>query len=147
MVAVAHRPSPSGTGPVQELIRYTCETRGKAPAKYAGRKIKCRKCEEPVRIPGERIGRDEESSKRGGPSAAAAARQALGPKTTKPCPVCAEEIQAVAKKCRHCGEMFEESDEPKAAPAGSSHSTLRTIALVFLLCSLTIRVLIALSRS
>jgi predicted RNA-binding Zn-ribbon protein involved in translation (DUF1610 family) len=31
---------------------------------------------------------------------------------TKSCPSCAEQVLAVAKKCRHCGEFFDDGDKP-----------------------------------
>ena len=35
---------------------------------------------------------------------------------TKRCPYCGEEILAVAKKCKHCGEWLEEDDFPDQEP-------------------------------
>ena len=32
---------------------------------------------------------------------------------TKLCPYCGEEILAVAKKCKHCGEFLKEENEPE----------------------------------
>ena len=34
------------------------------------------------------------------------------PEPTKRCPMCGEEILAVAKKCKHCGEYLDDSNQP-----------------------------------
>ncbi len=43
---------------------------------------------------------------------------------TKPCPLCGEEILAVAKKCRHCNSMLDEVNE-KLLPAQESKQTAK----------------------
>lgn len=40
-------------------------------------------------------------------------------KETKNCPYCGEEILAVAKKCKHCGEWLDKTSKPNT-PAASS---------------------------
>jgi len=37
----------------------------------------------------------------------------------KTCPACAEEIQDLAKKCKHCGEWLENESDDVAAPAST----------------------------
>ncbi len=36
------------------------------------------------------------------------------PDETKNCPMCGEEILAVAKKCKHCGEMLDQKTKANA---------------------------------
>jgi len=36
----------------------------------------------------------------------------------KPCPVCGEPIAVAARKCRFCGELFDDPEEDREEPAG-----------------------------
>ena len=47
------------------------------------------------------------------------------PEPTKRCPMCGEEILAVAKKCKHCGEYLDDSNQPVQKRAGQCLSCLR----------------------
>ena len=42
---------------------------------------------------------------------------------TKPCPLCGEEILAVAKKCKHCGSMLDEVKEEPRPPVQEPSQT------------------------
>ncbi len=46
---------------------------------------------------------------------------------TKACPICGETIQAVAKKCRFCGEYFDAADRPRPAAPGTLDSMLTPV--------------------
>lgn len=45
---------------------------------------------------------------------------------TKPCPICGEQIAAVARKCRFCGEYLDPSARPKPQ---SQHSDLDRLVM------------------
>jgi len=105
------------------MLRFHCNNCGhkiKAPDEYAGRKGKCPKCQQAVKIPN--LG--EESS--GIVSATNGVKLHSGgqntvrpiskkhqtyetPEKMRQCPYCGETILASAKKCKHCKEFLESS--------------------------------------
>ena len=68
-----------------------CEKAVLANDSYAGRTIKCAGCGHWITVPG------------------ASASVPDAQKDTKACPFCGEQILAVAKKCKHCGEFLDDS--------------------------------------
>ena len=61
------------------------------------------------------------------------------PPTTKPCPYCAETIQAQAKKCKHCGEFLTPGAVAERAESAGSSSTMarNVIGIIALACVVT----------
>lgn len=107
------------------MIRFSCSSCGKRyeqPESAAGKTGKC-KCGATVHIPA--------ISSLDAPSAPAPEVTPPPPPlpaapATKPCPFCAEPIQAAAKKCRHCGEMIDGKKGATAPVAVRQSSTITT---------------------
>ncbi len=66
-------------------------------------KTNCPHCGQHFEVEKELTGRSVECSSCGKPFTISA------PEPTKRCPMCGEEILAVAKKCKHCGEYLDAS--------------------------------------
>lgn len=69
-------------------------------------KTNCPHCGQHFEVEEELTGRSVECSSCGKPFTISA------PEPTKRCPMCGEEILAVAKKCKHCGEYLDDSNQP-----------------------------------
>lgn len=48
----------------------------------------------------------------------------------KECPICSEQILAVAKKCKHCGEYLDDDDIEERRPRKSANTLMRMVAPV-----------------
>ncbi len=75
------------------LVRCNqCQYEGTVPDELDGAQITCPQCEEPCQISAERE----------------RIRAIASPAGTKVCPFCGEEIQSIARKCKHCDEFLDE---------------------------------------
>jgi len=94
------------------LVECACGNQTKFPRTYAGRTTNCTHCGAQLRIP----------------------------EVTKPCPFCAESIQAGAVKCRHCGEFIDGRPRhapiarPTTDPGGVGILVMGILALVLNVC-------------
>ena len=75
-------------------------------------KTNCPHCGQHFEVEEELTGRSVECSSCGKPFTISA------PEPTKRCPMCGEEILAVAKKCRYCGEYLDDSNQPVQKKSG-----------------------------
>lgn len=81
------------------IVCPACQRAGQVPDQYAGQTIRCPKCKAKFPVPGAGIAPilliDE-------PAPSLSQSEPSGR-----CPYCSEEIQATAKKCKHCGEWLD----------------------------------------
>src|SRR4051812_10831237 len=78
----------------------SCKSKLKAPDHLAGRTLTCPSCKSSVDVPA--AVRERPQSRPVSPPA-----RPEPEKDTKGCPFCGEDILAVAKKCKHCGEALD----------------------------------------
>ena len=57
-------------------------------------------------------------------------QESVTPQETKVCPFCAEQIQAAAVKCKHCGEFLVKHELEAESKKKWYHSTLLVIAAI-----------------
>lgn len=81
-------------------------------------KTNCPHCGQHFEVEEELTGRSVECSSCGKPFTISA------PEPTKRCPMCGEEILAVAKKCRYCGEYLDDSNQPVQKKSRSAYVLL-----------------------
>ncbi len=107
-------------------VQCACGRNLKAKDEAAGKTGKCPACGNPVSFPRLDDGFDDflselPISNDGGSETAEPDDLPAEPAATKTCSLCGEEILAVAKKCKHCGEFLDQSlrqsrDKPKWNP-------------------------------
>ncbi|MEZ6058579.1 MAG: hypothetical protein R3C01_17910 [Planctomycetaceae bacterium] len=119
-------------------IKVDCQHCGKtltAKDSAAGRTAKCPNCGEPVVLPKADEIYDAEDDFGSLGEAEDDFPSSIGD-NQKPCPMCGEMIASVAKKCRHCGEIFDASLKKKAKRASSSGEEEMTVVdgVICVLC-------------
>ena len=76
-----------------------CFAKLKAPDQAAGKSLKCPTCAAAIAVPA--------AASAGSPAPTAQVQASPASKPMKPCPFCGEDVLAIAKKCKHCGEMLD----------------------------------------
>ena len=93
------------------MIQFKCQGCNKAynvPDEYAGKKVRCKKCDSTNRIPSSE---ETENVSGSNPSKTNALSKSM---ITKDCPNCAEKILEKAIKCQHCGELLGQTVSEKS---------------------------------
>ena len=79
-----------------------CAQSLEAPAELLGQTVPCPSCQRPIEL----------KKSVPPPAVPVEAPPATPAQATKNCPFCGEQILAVAKKCKHCGEFLDEKNAP-----------------------------------
>ncbi len=113
----------------------SCGKTLKAKDSAAGMTAKCPSCSEPIQIP--EISEVYDAEDEFGVTASAGTdlpRNSGAASDQRPCPMCGELINALAKKCRFCGEVFDKKLKKKQSMSSGGDEMGAGEWIVCLLC-------------